>query len=191
MTEGQVSKLVAVLAASYPAAKGDAGTVAAYQRMLGDLDYPAANAAVERLIATSKWLPTVAEIREATLALNVGEIRPGGEAWGDVPRAIRRYGYMRTPGQDFDFDDPAVAAAVKAMSWQELCSSENAVADRARFIELYDQLAARSRRLQLSEGLPAMQRFRALQAAQRQEIEPGTAQSIGKLIKLVLRGGDE
>lgn len=191
MTEGQVSKLVAVLAASYPAAKGDAGTVAAYQRMLADLDYPAANAAVERLIATSKWMPTVAEIRESALALTVGEIRAGGEAWGDVLRAIRRYGYMRMPGRDFDFDDQAVAETVKAMNWTELCSSENAVADRARFIEIYDQLAARSRRLQLSEGLPAMQRFRALQAAQCKEIEPGQARSVGKLIRLVLPGGDE
>jgi hypothetical protein len=193
MTKLEIKKLVAVLVASYPASKITDESVGVYERMLADLDYPAANAAVERLLATSKWLPTVAEIRESTLALTVGEIRAGGEAWGDVLRAMRRYGYVRTPGKefDFDFDDPAVAETVKSMNWTELCSSGNVVADRARFIELYDQLAARSRRLQLSEGLPAMQRFRAIQAAQRKELEPGQAQSIGKLIRLVLPGGDE
>jgi hypothetical protein len=191
MTEAQVHKLVAVLAASFPAARGDAGTIAAYQRMLADLDYPAANAAVERLIATSKRLPTVAEVRDAVLALTAGEARNGGEAWGDVLKAIRRYGYMRTPGVDFHFDDPVVANTVRALSWQELCSSENAVADRARFIETYDQLAVRHRRAQLSDGLPAMQRFRALQASQQQaELAAGEAVPIGDLVKQVLKRGD-
>ena len=191
MTEAQVTKLVAVLAAAYPAAKGDAGTVAAYQRMLGDLDYPAANAAVEKLLATSKWLPTIAEIREATLALSAGEIRPGGEAWGDVLKAIRRFGYMRTPGRDFQFEDPVILETVKAMSWQELCTSENQVADRARFIELYDKLAATRRRSQLSEHLPAMQRFRALQEQQRKQVASGDPEPMGKLITLVLPDGDK
>lgn len=189
MTELQIKKLVAILVAAFPAGKFTSDTVAIYERMLGDLDYALAQAAVERLLATAKFLPTVAEIREAALTLSAGETRPGGEAWGEVLRAIGRYGYMRTPGVDFQFTDPVILECVRAMTWRELCDSENQEADRARFTELYDRLAKHHRSRQLSEGLPAMQRFRQLQAAQKAELEPG-AVPIGKLVQLVLKQGD-
>lgn len=183
MTSTETKKLVAILIASFPAAKVSLDTVTVYERMLADLDYPAASAAVERLLATSKFLPTVAEIREAALTLYAGETRPGGEAWGDVLKAIRKYGYVRAPGIDFHFDDPIIADCVRALNWTELCNSENQAADRARFIELYDKLAASARRSQLSESLPAMQRFRALQA--KREVELRIDSSVTKLIASV------
>lgn len=163
MTPAQTAKLVAVLMAAYPNAKisDEASTV--YERMLADLDYATANAAVERLLATSKWIPTVAEIRETALTLGSGETRPGGDAWGDVLAAVGRYGCYRSPA----FEDPLVAKCVDALGWREICLSENQVADRARFIQLYDQLAATDRRLQLSEPLPAMRLLREAQAKHR------------------------
>lgn len=183
MTDLQTKKLVAVLLAAYPNNKVTDETVGAYVRMLGDLEYQAASAAVERLIATSKFLPSIAEIRETTLTLYTGEQRPGGDAWGSVLTVIGRYGYMRTPGVDFQFEDPVIGECVRALNWRELCDSENQEADRARFIELYDKLASHNRRRQLSEGMPAMQRFRALQAA-----EPVM---LGRLLKLVTPGSEE
>lgn len=175
MTDGQVSKLVAVIAAAYPAAKGDAGTVAIYQRMLRDLDYVAASAAVERLIATNKWLPTVAEIREATLALDVGEVRPGGHAWGEVTREAMRICNLSDSEVTADptvarprIADAVAVEAARALGWlairNRLESDESAF--RARFTDLYDKLAGQHRRAQLSESLPAMQRFRSLQASE-------------------------
>jgi hypothetical protein len=192
VTKAEAAKLVAVLIAAYPSAKLGPDTAGIYERMLVDIDYAEANAAVERLLATSKWPPTIAEIREAALALNAGEIKPGGEAWGRVLRAICRHGRNRTPGVHFDLDGDTVALdVVRALNWRELCDSDNPSADRARFIELYDQLAATARRRQLSEGLPAMQRFRALHAARRTpELAAGDMQSeqVGKLIQLVADG---
>lgn len=192
MTKLEIKKLVAIIVAAYPTSKITDESVGIYERMLADLDYAAASASVERLLAVSKWLPTVAEIRETSLTLHVGETRPGGEAWGDVLKAIGRHGYMRTPGKDFMFEDPVTAECVSAMNWRELCSSENQVADRARFIETYDQLAGQTRRKQLSEGLPAMQRFRSIQAAQvDRRLASGDStepRSIGQVLKLVADG---
>ena len=190
MTKAEAAKLVAVLIAAYPSAKLGPDTTGIYERMLIDLDYPSANAAVERLLATSKWPPTVAEIREASLALTTGEIKPGGEAWGIVLSAIGRHGRNRTPGVDFDLGDTVALDVVRALHWRELCDSDNQAADRARFIELYDQLAATARRRQLSEALPAMQRFRALQQAETERALPapsraGDAQNMGQILKLV------
>lgn len=193
MTELQGKKLVASLIAAYPTSKITDDSAAVYTRMLLDLDYETASAAIARLVATSKFPPSIAEIREATLTLNVGEQRPGGEAWGEVLKAIGRYGYMRMPGADFQFDDPVVAECVAALKWRELCDSENQEADRARFIDLYDKLAGQQRRKQLSEGLPAMQRFRALLAASEQKRLTRTDEpmAIGSLLKLSAPGSEE
>lgn len=192
MTKPEVAKLVAVLIAAYPAGKFSSETSQIYERMLADLGYPEANAAVEQLLATSKWMPTVGEIRERVLALTAGEVRAGGEAWGLVLKAIGRYGRNRTPGVDFELGDPVALETVKALGWANLCDSENQVADRARFVELYDLLAVKHRRAMLSEGLPAMQRFRALQAAREQVMLPaGGAATVGELLRGALPPGAE
>ena len=170
MTDTEVARIVAVLLAAFPAAKASPNTSAVYERMLGDLDYRVANAAVERLIATAKWLPTVADIREACLTLSAGEKTPGGEAWGMVLKAVRLFGYVRSPGVDFDFPDPITQRCVAALGWSAICASENMAADRARFIELYDKLAAADRARQLADGLPAHKR---LEAHARARLEAG------------------
>lgn len=171
MTKAEAAKLVAVLLASYPntpqARVSSSGqtvqTSEVYERMLADLEYPTANAAVERLLATSRFMPTVAEIRDACMDLIHGDQRAGGEAWGECVKAISRWGIYRVPGVDFMFSDPLVARCVAALGWQNLCNSENQAADRARFIELYDRLAVGARRDTNTNQLPAAQRLRALQ----------------------------
>lgn len=201
MTQAEAAKLVAVLMASFPSNKATTTTSQVYERMLSDLDYPAANAAVERLIATARFMPTIGEIRETALALAVGEQKPGGEAWGSVIKAIARWGYMRTPGVEFTFDDATTRRCVEIMGWGKLCSSENEVADRARFTELYDRLAVQERRKQLSEGLPAMQRYRAIEAAKTEERRIAAAEEppadgsmgglMGKVLRLAMMGSEE
>ncbi len=185
MTKLEVAKLVGVLIASFPNSKVSPETSLVYERMLADLDYPAANAAVERLLATARFMPTIAEIRESALTLERGEVRAGGEAWGEVLKAIGRYGYVRQPGVDFEFSDATTVECVRALNWRELCESENPQADRARFIELYDKLAATQRRKDLSGHLPAQQRLRALREAQRLTDDDAPAQ---RLIAQVVAG---
>lgn len=189
MTQLEAKKIVAVLVASFASSRFTMDTVGVYERMLADLDYVVANAAVERLLATAKFLPTIAEIREACLTLSNGEKRPGGDAWGEVLAAIRKYGYVRVPGQDFEFSDTVVAKCVRALGWTELCSSENVHADRARFIELYDAEASQSRTRQLADGLPALKRLQA----QRPELPAGRergAVSVREALRLVTGGDD-
>ena len=109
--------------------------------MLADLDFELAKRAVTRLIATSKFLPTIAEVRSAATAFELGPVRAGGEAWGDVVAAIRFVGHYGIP----KFEDPLVAHCVECLSWRGLCLGENEAADRARFIEMYDAVAERRR----------------------------------------------
>lgn len=147
MTRAEAQKLVMLLFAAFPAQTRNVAPAEArasaevYARGLEDLDRDLAARAVDALVKSARFLPTVAEIRAACVVTQHGRRRGGAEAWGDVIRAIGRYGYMRRPGIDFAFDDPLVARAVDAFGWANLCGSENATADRARFIEHYDQLA--------------------------------------------------
>ena len=171
MNRSEAGRLVAVLVSAYPqqGAKLDAERVRlmidTFAALLGDLGYEQANAALTVLIQTRTWMPSVAEIRGAALELARGAVRPGGEAWGGVLRAIAAEGAYRSPGSDFAFADPITAHCVAALGWQNLCSSENPVADRARFIELYDQTAAQSRRDLQSPALAAAKEQRRIDRA--------------------------
>ena len=156
MTEDQAQEVVVLLVAGFPAglrhldSAERKATMAVYRRMIVDLDFEKTKAAVERLAATAKFFPAIAEIREAVLVVAVGEHRSGADAWGDFLDAVHVYGRYRSP----EFDDPLVADVVASMKWTALCDSDNHVADRARFIELYDHLARADRREAVTETLP-------------------------------------
>jgi len=196
MTDPEAQRIVTLLTASHPnmfirlSAEQQRDTMAAYRSLLRDLDYEVTNAAVARLLATLRYMPTPSEIRESALTLTVGEQPAGGEQWGRVRSAIHEQGIYRTPGKDFVFHDPVTARCVTALGWEELCNSENTVADRARFIELYDKLAVQERRLQLSEGLPAIKALEAKRQAQLEERTgpAGASDAIGKVLRMLPRG---
>lgn len=173
MTRLEAAKLVGVLLAAFPSPQNTTKTSEIYERMLSDLDYAVANAAVERLLATRERMPSIAEIRKACLDLSIGETRAGGEAWGDVVKAIGRYGVYRQPGKEFHFQDPVAARCVAALGWGNLCNSESQIADRARFIELYDKLAVTARREANVSELPAAKRLHELQASKDVEVANG------------------
>lgn len=184
MTEPEALKLIAVMTAALPrewsfqTPDQRKTTVGIYTRMLADLPYVAANAAVESLLATATRMPAIAEVREATLRMMHGAVRPGGDAWGEA-RALAAY---RNVG-DVSGVDVLVLRVCTAMGWIKrrtltrngedieqfhVALGDNESADRARFIELYDQYAREQRREQNVSQLPAAQRYRALQAAQDQ-----------------------
>lgn len=192
MTPIQAKKLIASMAVCYPVNKLDDDGIAVYVRMILDLDYDAGNAAIARLIATCKFTPTIAEIREATLAIAIGEQRPGGHAWGEVTREAQRICNLSESEVCADpsltkprIADPVAVEAARSLGWAAIRNrlESDEVATRARFIELYDKLAATTRRSALTESLPSVQRFRALQEARRGALSGG-AQLLGKLLLL-------
>lgn len=122
-----------------------------WREMLADLDYLVADAALRRLIATCEKMPAIARFRATCSAYTEGRREHGGEAWGQVLKLIGRYGMNRTPvgglpfpgepSEYFIVRDPVLFRVIDAMGWRELCQSEMQAADRARVIELYEQLS--------------------------------------------------
>ena len=168
MNRQETAKLVAVIRSACPAQGGKLTNqqqlemLDAYHALLSDLTYEQCNAAVCVLLQTRSWMPSVADIRSTALDLDRGPSRPGGEAWGSVQRAIHEQGVYRRPGVDFVFHDSTTARCVAALGWTELCNSELQTADRARFIELYDKLAAETRRELQAPQLAAARERREL-----------------------------
>jgi len=140
MTNSEVAKLVAMLLQAYPQAQFGPASSAMYERMLVQLDAAAALAAVEQIIRTSKFMPTISEIREAAALQMHGPKRLGAEAWADVNKAVRFVGSYNPPPK---FEDPIVGRCVAMMGWESLCRSTNDAADRARFIDLYEGIVDR------------------------------------------------
>lgn len=110
-----------------------------YDRFLRDIPPPLLTKAINSLILTARYPPTIAEIREEAEKIwsaAKGESPPDpGKAWGEVVKAIRRYGYYRTP----EFEDPICAEVVNRLGWQEICETpvDDTVGLRAHFIKLY------------------------------------------------------
>lgn len=148
MTKTEAMKLVAILMGAFPHNKATEATAGIYEELLLDLDAAAAKGAVLRLIATSKFFPSIAEIREASQPAE--ERRLGLEGWGDVNQAVRDFGRYQVPL----FEDHITTECVKQMGWLSLCDSTNETADRARFVELYNGLQERGIRERKYEQLP-------------------------------------
>jgi len=102
--------------------------------LLRDIDGPVLKASALQHVSESKWFPSVAEIRKLAAMLVTPNRKTPIEAWGDVKRQIKLAGYYRLP----QFDDEITAGVVADMGWQSLCLSENEAADRARFIQGYE-----------------------------------------------------
>jgi hypothetical protein len=138
VTRKEATQVVAMLQGAFPQRQLPDSTVEVYAMALADLDFELAKAAVMRLVQTSRFLPTVAEIREAAVRDRVSLPTPE-EAWGIVRRAIGKHGSYRVPV--FDCDE--VHDAVRDIGWQEICLSETPASTRARFIDAFKSRVAR------------------------------------------------
>lgn len=154
MKPSEAAKIITMLSTAWPDGwrfldeDQQARTRELWRSMLADLDYVVADAATRRLIGTHKRMPSIADFRATCSAYTEGRREHGGEAWGAVLKLIGRYGMNRTPRRPgsepvddtFEVTDPVLYRVIDAMGWRELCLSENQAADRARVIELYEQL---------------------------------------------------
>ena len=132
------------LFAAYPNTQVSDGTVLIYLKLLQDVPVDDLQVVVDQCIASCKFLPTVAELREQwkNLTANLNQIS-GEEAWGLVTLEFRRTGYVGIP----QFEDERTARVVQIMGWQNLCKSEEQMADRAHFMRIYNSLAQREGRI--------------------------------------------
>lgn len=145
MKRSEAAKLLAVVAASYPNFEPDEVKLGVWTEMLGDLDYPTANMAVRRHIATSRFAPTVAEIREQAMIAGGHEEVTATEAWGELMQAVRHHGYYHEREALAEMN-PETRRVVERITWREVNMCENLDVLRGQFLRMYETMAGRSRR---------------------------------------------
>lgn len=142
--EKDIAGIVALIGAAYPNFNPTEHTVEVYFETLRDIPADLLKTAALKSIAEPgrKFAPSVGELRGAVGEIQraVSGVPSSYQAWQEVMQAMLEVGSYRTP----EFSHPLIAETVRVMGWKNLCLSENAVADRARFIQAYEQLAERA-----------------------------------------------
>lgn len=111
---------------------------------LQDIPYNVAEVTLNKWVATQKWPPTIADIREQEAAIKSGVVNDWGEAWEKTQKAIRMYGAYNAEDALNSLDD-ITRTTVKRLGYSHLCMSENQSADRANFRIIYEQVAQREK----------------------------------------------
>lgn len=164
-----VISVLHLLAATYGHAFGKDQT-RAYIATLADIEADLLKAAALRFIENNTYprIPTPGELRQyaAEIVTRAQGLPPATEAWGEVAHQLRYVGSWGVPS----WTTPLIGQAVAdAGGWMHLCMSDNAAADRARFIAAYDERLKRHNQDMLQ--LPASESYGA-RLAERLQSDP-------------------
>lgn len=113
-----------------------------WYRELSDISYEVAEAVLRKWVATNKWSPSIADIREATNTMLNGEQLTWGEAWERALNAVRRYGSYNKQAA-LDSLDSLTRRCVENIGYMDLCMSENIMVERAHFQKIFEIYAQR------------------------------------------------
>lgn len=93
--------------------------------------------AIKRLIATNKFLPSIAEINEEIALIDNPHLGLNAlKEWEEVLRLIRKYGYYKT-NEALAEMNLLTRNAVEQLGWSKLCMSEDIVWLKKEFIEIF------------------------------------------------------
>ena len=127
MTRADTAKLLGIVIAAYPnydrfqSPDTVKSTIGVWTTIFADDDSEVVSLAIQKHIATSKWPPSVAEIRELMLEITHPELIPPDQAWSMVSDLLYSVG-------QFNHDDLChqlpllVSRAVEAVGWENLWS---------------------------------------------------------------------
>jgi hypothetical protein len=193
MTEKEVVKLFVLLTAAYPRfdtfsdPEKTRPVIKLWAEMLADIPYEVVEVAVKKFILESSYPPTIAEIRKQAMEIATSpEDKIGSaEAWGEVERAIRLYGYYNE-AEALKSMSPQTAKVVKYIGWREICLSEEPGVVRGQFLKMYEQLQERERKEAL---LPPDLKNEIQQISQQRAIKALESGTNIKHLKILEGGG--
>lgn len=143
MVDAGRKEILNLLFGSYKAGTGiSTETMTAYSLMLSDIPIPALKAGVMKCITTCKFLPSIAEIREASIEfyedVTDSKQKTHAEAWNEVLKNITGVGYYGTP----KWSTEEIKQAVETIGYINLCVMEQEQVSiyAAQFRGIYNQI---------------------------------------------------
>ena len=141
------AKIIASMFACY--GQGNDGVrIATYVNVLSDIPTGILSKVCRKMILESKFLPSVAEIVEASRSL-IGSmdesqrVKPWAEAWQEIEHQLQTAFVYDKPV----FSTPEIEKAVKCYGWHELCEtpSKDFRIAKAQLRDMYSQVCARAK----------------------------------------------
>lgn len=162
--QAAIVKLLAPYLTAFPYCKVNEASLMLYARALQEFSVNEIDAAMLKLLRTSKYFPAVSEIFEAVGSMRAvmsGQDEGGaGVAWHEAMELVRHVG----PYRPWTYSSPAVERAVKHFGKMELCELETDAVNtaRAQFMRIYNEEAARAKeRADVKAALNALPRGEA------------------------------
>jgi hypothetical protein len=143
MTIKDTGEMLAIIKEAYPnffKDQSDPGpTVKVWHSFLSDLGAELALMAIRSHISTSKFPPTIAEIRHQAYQITAGERLTADEAWGLTIKAVQRFGHYQVIDGLLSLP-PKVRKIAQSMGWDALCMAnlDTIGVERGQFIKLYN-----------------------------------------------------
>jgi hypothetical protein len=144
-TPNDIQQIINMFLAAFPNFKPTELTPEIYYQTLSDIPADELKAAVLHCITQSgrAFAPSVGEIRGAVAELRsfAANVPSSFQAWQEVQQQIL------INGGDYgnpEWSSPLVEEAVRRMGWRNLRMSEDQTADRARFLQCYEQIVERA-----------------------------------------------
>lgn len=147
MNSQEFATIASILKKAYGSDKvmPDQDAINVWYGFLKDIDYRTMKVAVSEHIATNRFAPSISELRELASGVLSEQIVPWDMAWGNVLRAVRKYGtYQET--EAMESLDGITAAIVRRMGFKNICLSENIEVERANFRMAYEAEAKSRKR---------------------------------------------
>ena len=146
--EAEIAKVIATYLTAYPQSKIEPTGLVLYAKALKDYSPSEIEAAMTKLLAVSKFFPSVSEIIEQVrnvrgIASESPELT-AAEAWGEVVDYVKHKGIY----QSWPYSRPEVKEAVRQFGGrEELCLLEMDTVGvaRAQFMRIYDSIVQREK----------------------------------------------
>lgn len=144
MSKAEIIKLLTIIAAMYSRFEINELKVNLWLDMIGDLPFKVAQLAVKKVMMTSEFPPTVAEVRKAAADITHAkdDVLDAGKAWGEVQDAVRKHGFYET-NKALEMMSPLTRQVVEQISWREICLCEEPGVIRGQFMKMYDSMKVR------------------------------------------------
>lgn len=156
MNRKEIINLLALATANFPSyqERDMQPTAVLWEKALADIPYQVAEQALLKVLATSKFFPTIADIRDAIAAITQPRSLDWSEAWSLIVQAIRKYGHYREK-DGLESLPPDVRDMAKRFTWRELCLNEQPDILRAQFRMAWE---TQSKRIREMNALPTQLR---------------------------------
>jgi len=148
MNKKEIINLLGIATANFPnmQERDMKPTAVLWEKALADIPYEVAEKALIKVLSTSKFFPTVSEIREAAVDLTRPRKMDAIEAWELIVQAVRKYGFYREEEALNSLPDD-VAEMARRFTWRELCLNENPDTLRAQFRMAWETQSKRENEL--------------------------------------------